>query len=56
MLRYSTLRILLRLEQRTTVLCVPGRKRNIGPAGETGEGKLLGTVNRMRRLASKNSS
>ena len=40
MLRYNTLGIVLRLEQRTTVLCVPGRERNIGPEGVGGEGEL----------------
>jgi len=56
MLRYNTLGIVLRLEQGTTVLCVLGRERNIGPKGEGGEGELSGTVNRMRRMPSNVSS
>ena len=47
---------MLKFEGRTTVLCLLGRERNIGPEGEGGEGELLGTVNRMRRMPSNDSS
>jgi hypothetical protein len=56
MLRDSILRIVLKFEGRTTVLCVLGRERNIGPDGEGGEGQLLGTVIRMRRMPRNDSS